>query len=343
VLVDALRREPCIVSFSGGRDSSALLALAVAAAREHGLPQPIALTKRYPGNVESDESEWQEAVIRHVGVDDWVRLELDADDYHVLGPVSARLMLAHGPLWPSHLHLQLPLLEAARGGAAITGVGGDEILGGVRFARTAAVLAGRVRPVPRDVLRVGYAAAPRFVKKAFRGRRFREFGSWLRPDARRSVQSSLARLAAAEPHRFDHRLQWWLGLPYLKAAQHNVTLSNPLLDPRVAAALAALPAERRFATRTEAMQLLFGDLLPERILTRRSKASFDHVDAPSRRLELLDRWNGEGVDHELVDADALRREWTRPLTDPSTTPLLQSAWLALTSRRKPAQLVGDLR
>ena len=357
VLAPALERGPCVVSFSGGRDSSAVLAVAAAVAREQGLPPPIPLTKRYPGMAESDEREWQELVIRHLRLDDWIRLDLDPDAYHVLGPVSTQLLRRHGLLWPSHLHLQLPTLEAARGGAVVTGVGGDEILGGVRFVRTAAVLAARVRPEPRDLLRVGYAAAPAAVKRLVLERRFRTFGPWLRPGARRRVLGSLARLAAAEPHRFERRLQWWLGLPYVQAAERNMAylaaqadalLVNPLLDPRFVASIAALPQERRFASRDGAMRLLFGDLLPDAILTRRTKASFDHVDAAARRLELLERWDGEGVDPELVDPDVLRVEWARPLTDPSTTPLLQAAWLALagrdgSSRSEAAQLVGHAR
>ena len=97
------------------------------------------------------------------------------------------------------------------------------------------------------------------------------------------------------------------------------------------------------------MRLLFGDLLPDAVLTRRSKASFDHVDAPGRRHELLARWSGEGIDATLVDPEVLRTEWARPLTDPSTTPLLQAAWCALdddtqvASAGEPTKLVGNAR
>ncbi|HEY2429742.1 MAG TPA: hypothetical protein VGI06_12480, partial [Acidimicrobiales bacterium] len=43
-ILDGLRRPPCIVAFSGGRDSSAVLAVAVDAARRHGLAPPVPLT-----------------------------------------------------------------------------------------------------------------------------------------------------------------------------------------------------------------------------------------------------------------------------------------------------------
>src|SRR5579884_3063930 len=48
VLVAALSRPPCAVSFSGGRDSSAVLALATDAARRHGLELPVPVTMRFP-------------------------------------------------------------------------------------------------------------------------------------------------------------------------------------------------------------------------------------------------------------------------------------------------------
>jgi asparagine synthase (glutamine-hydrolysing) len=147
-------------------------------------------------------------------------------------------------------------------------------------------------------------------------------------------------------------MRWWLGLPYIAVAErnlaylareHGVALFNPLLDRGFVGSLAALPPAQRFTSRTEAMRSLFGDLLPEAVLTRRSKASFDVIDAPERRRELVERWSGEGVDETYVDVDVLRAEWLRPLSNPSTTPLLQSAWRALggaeTSARDSPELV----
>jgi hypothetical protein len=48
LLAEELARQPCFVSFSGGRDSSALLATALDVARRRGLPEPAAFTLRYP-------------------------------------------------------------------------------------------------------------------------------------------------------------------------------------------------------------------------------------------------------------------------------------------------------
>ena len=41
ILLGALQRAPCVVAFSGGRDSSALLAEATRVARVHGLEDPV--------------------------------------------------------------------------------------------------------------------------------------------------------------------------------------------------------------------------------------------------------------------------------------------------------------
>jgi asparagine synthase (glutamine-hydrolysing) len=73
-------------------------------------------------------------------------------------------------------------------------------------------------------------------------------------------------------------------------------------------------------------------LLPDEVLVRRSKASFDgafwHED--SRRLAA--EWHGDGVDAELVNPAALAAEWRRERPDPRTLTLLQAVWLARNAR-----------
>lgn len=48
-MVAPLSRTPCYVSFSGGRDSSSVLAMARTVARQHQLDDPIPVTLRFPG------------------------------------------------------------------------------------------------------------------------------------------------------------------------------------------------------------------------------------------------------------------------------------------------------
>src|SRR5262245_66597824 len=57
-VLPALRRPPCLVSFSGGRDSSAVLAAATRAAGREGLPPPIPITLRVRNAPMAEESEW---------------------------------------------------------------------------------------------------------------------------------------------------------------------------------------------------------------------------------------------------------------------------------------------
>ncbi len=66
-----LANPPCVIAFSGGRDSSALLAVFVDVARVEALDEPIAVTARWDDDEASDESAWQEEVVRSIGVSRW--------------------------------------------------------------------------------------------------------------------------------------------------------------------------------------------------------------------------------------------------------------------------------
>src|SRR6187402_2891367 len=83
----ALEAPPCFVTFSGGRDSSAILGLAALVAERHGLPAPIAVTAEFPDAAASDEREWQELVLRTVKVGDWIRRAY-GDELDLVGPVA---------------------------------------------------------------------------------------------------------------------------------------------------------------------------------------------------------------------------------------------------------------
>src|SRR5262245_27960985 len=102
-LMPALRRPPCVVSFSGGCDSSLVLAAATETARREGLPLPIPITVRVAGDAESDERWWQELVIRHLALPDWTRVEV-GDDLDCIGPLAQSVLLRHGVLSPANVH-----------------------------------------------------------------------------------------------------------------------------------------------------------------------------------------------------------------------------------------------
>src|SRR5262245_48806678 len=94
----ALLRAPCGVAFSGGRDSALVLAVAAHVARRDGLPEPVPITRRFVAP-EADEAEWQEDIIRHLGLAEWHRVEL-ADELDVVGPIAAEHLREHGLVWP---------------------------------------------------------------------------------------------------------------------------------------------------------------------------------------------------------------------------------------------------
>jgi hypothetical protein len=332
----ALRRAPCLVSFSGGVDSSLVLAAATRAARREGLPLPIPATNRFPQADGTDEAEWQELVVSSLGLTDWVRLEL-TDELDAVGPVAARGLRRHGVLWPFNAHFHAPLLEAADGGVVLTGIGGDELFGVPRFGRAYDVVRGRVRPRARDLQRVALWASPQPLRRALIARRLPVELPWLRPGAHAQFARLWATDEAAEPARLAPRVRrlqagrpFRVGLASLDrlARDAGASIAHPLVDPAFGAAVAAAAPGRGFEWRGAAVRELFRDLLPVELLSRTTKACFDSAFwGPHSRAFAL-AWDGEGVDPTVVDVERLRAVWAQPLPDSHTYLLLQAAWLA---------------
>ncbi len=343
-VLPALFRAPAVVSFSGGRDSSLVLAIAVEVARREGLPLPVPVTVRFAADPDPVESGWQEAVVKHLRLDDWVRVDI-SEELDCIGPTAQEILLRHGVLWPANVHFHVPQFEAARGGSVLTGVGGDEILSTSGWERVRSVLAGRSFPEPRDVLRLGAAIAPRPVRRLVTIARSDVSLEWLQPAAQREVVAALADEAAAEPLRWGPRFAWVLGFGYLRlgaqsldllAGDWDVEIRHPLLSPDFAAALASLPRGRRFANRTEALTTLFADLLPPGLASRSSKAMFVGALWGKKSRTFAAQWDGSGLDPEVVDANALRRRWHVEQT-PGPHSLLQAIWLADELARQPSR------
>jgi len=295
----------------------------------------VPVTHRFPAAGMTGETEWQEAVVRHLGLVDWQRIEVTSE-LDCVGPVAAAVLRRHGVLWPCNAYFHEPILAAAGGGTVVTGVGGDEVFTAPHSTRAVAVLSGRARPVRRDVLRVGFALAPASLRRAAIRRSLPDLWPWLTPPARRGVVAWAAADLAQEPLRRRTHYRRLLGAPVIEAGLASLEalaraagaeIAHPFRDPHFLASLAALPHERRHATRTEAMTDLFGDLLPPEVLGRSTKARFDEVFwAGSSRAFVAD-WDGSGVDPALVDVDRLRAEWASPSPDTHTVTLMQAAWL----------------
>jgi asparagine synthetase B (glutamine-hydrolysing) len=330
-MLAALCRPPCLVSFSGGRDSSTVLAAAAALARREGLPDPIPATLRAPGSERAGESEWQERVVAHVGIAEWERVEVH-DELDAVGPYAARVLRRHGLLWPFNVHFHLPLLDLARGGSLLTGIGGDELF------------AAAERPTPR---RRAFAWAPPPLRRAVLARREPVEFPWLTAAARRETTAARAAEGAAEPRGVRARMAWLRGLRYLDlaldaiglvGADAGVQLAHPLFDRDLWAAAAA---HGGFADRTEGMRALFGDLLPADVLARRSKAGFDAVFFHRHSRELVRAWDGGGVPAEYVDAEALREHWLGEAPAAQSFTLLQSLWLARDRVQQPLGALAE--
>jgi asparagine synthetase B (glutamine-hydrolysing) len=339
-ILPSLLRSPCLVSFSGGRDSSAVLAVATSVARRHGLEDPVPATIRGRSAPDADESEWQERVVRRLGLQNWQRFVVD-DELDAVGPIARTALRRHGLLWPFNAHFHIPLLEAARGGSLLTGVGGDELFAGASSPRAAAVLAGRVRPGARDLRRIALYAAPRPLRWWWHRRRELPL-PWLTPAGREATARAVAGLEADEPRRLGARLSWLRGTTALSrgtaslaalAGDAGTAIAHPLLDRRLWAAVARAAPRGGHLGRTAAMRALFADLLPEGVLARSDKASFDELFFARHSRALAAEYGGEGAPEGLVDAQALRAHWLRPRPQAHSFTLLQAAYLASAPER----------
>ena len=273
-MLPALCRPPCLVSFSGGLDSSFVLAVAARAAQRHGLPPPIPCTWRFVDAPRADESAWQDRVLEALRLPDWVLLHAD-DDLDLVGPVAQRTLLQHRVFHPANLHLHLPIVERAAGGSLLTGVGGDQLLSGWRGASQRG-LRGRLRD-----------AVPGPVRSRVRQHRGDDMFPWLNRPVSRHVVSNLLRERAAEPHRFHRRVVWHTtrrdltstvaGLERMGAGS-DVLVVSPLIDAGFVTALALTVRDRRGQPpRADLLTELAADALPSVITAPRAKARFLEV------------------------------------------------------------------
>ena len=331
----ALSREPCVVSFSGGGDSSAVLAVAVRVARERGSPlrsrSRSASPACRPPKSPAGRSVWSVTSAFRTGFG-----SRSATSSTSLAPARARGLAQHGLLWPANAHFHAPVFERAAGGSALTGLDGDGLLGGWRWQRARAVIERIDKAEPRDALRLALALAPASLRAAALARRQPLAVSWLRPAARQQLVRSLARELASEPRAWPARVAWFARRRYLRlgidslallASEHDVEVHHPLLDPGFLSALAADGGRGGYGTRIEATRTLFGDLLPAEVVERRTKAEFGTALWGPQARAFAAGWDGTGVDAELVDERLLRTAWSAPNPPLGAATLLQVAWL----------------
>jgi len=329
-----LSRPPCLLAFSGGRDSSALLAVAVSVARREGLPLPIPITLTYPAAAGTDESSWQRMVLDHLRLSE--RLVLTVHQEHdPLGPVATPVLRRHGTLWPPNFAPTWRMMNYARGGVLLTGESGDEVFGIKRITPLTKILAARGRVSPRLYPYVTRALAPAPLRRrtALRNRYYR---SWLREPVEALLSARDADDAAAYSlHAGRHAWQFTTrrcvrrGYEMLRTLGREIDVEyvQTFGEPDFVTALAHAAGFWGWTGRTATMVRLFGDLLPRELLERSTKAYFTHAVFTEHTRSFARQWGGGGVDTDLVDPEALRENWLSESPHLPTMNLLQQAWL----------------
>lgn len=339
MLLAHLQQSPCLVAFSGGRDSSVLLAAAVTLARREGLPLPMPITLSYPDAADSDEAQWQRAVLDHLGISDRIVLTVH-DEHDPLGPVATPVLLRHGLVWPPNFAPTVRMMGMARGGVLLTGEGGDEAFGLKRVTPLTKILKSRGRAALGVYADVPRALAPAVLRRrsAFRDRYRRP---WLRPEvevelSRRDAEdmAAFALHAGRNTWQFATRRCARIGYETVRVlgAEMDVTYVQAFAEPDLVASVAAEGGFFGWTGRAATMRALFGDLLPREVLERRTKALFANAVFTHHTREFARTWNGSGVDTDLVDPEALRDNWLSATPDAPSMTLLQQAWLARRGR-----------
>jgi asparagine synthase (glutamine-hydrolysing) len=338
VVRPTLETGRCVVTFSGGRDSSAVLAVAVEVAREEGLPLPIPVTQVFAGAPETDESEWQELVLRHLRITEWERLGYVEGEADLIGPAATESLRQIGLVWPPSLHTKERVWEAGGGGFLLTGEGGDEIFGIRRVTPITGLLRRQVGSRRRALGMAARALTPRPVRRRSTASEIRETTSipWLTPMAEAAFQDLLVSDALVEPLPWSsstisllrHRgVRKGLNNIAAAAAGFDTTVVDPLLDPGFVYALAEFGGFLGFSGRSDATKSLFGHLLPEALITRQQKVYFNRVLFSESSKRFAASWNGGGVDTSLVVPDQLKRVWGSDMPHAASASSLQAAWL----------------
>jgi hypothetical protein len=333
-----LAQPPVLLAFSGGRDSSLLLAAAVECSHRHGLPPAVPITYRNAAAPEMEEDAWQQLVIEHFAVADWERVD-GLDELDFLGPIAREAIARHGVRFTPNGHFVVPLARRVRGGTLILGLGGDELFAGWRWRERADVLARRARPAPSTIGTVLLGGAPRPARRAFFSLRTAGLDApWLTAETRR-----LLAVAAGEeqdqPLRWDRFVGWSVARRRLTVTLdtlHSLVrgegaqLSLPFLDPRFLSALAGAGGAHGWSGRAETMAAVADGHLPRQTIERRGKAVFDEVYWGGESRRFAERWSGALPRPDLVDARRLRDEWLGERPRYRAALLLQLAWQAET-------------
>lgn len=334
-MLDALKTSPCHVAFSGGRDSSVLLALATRVARREGLDDPIPLTMRFPNAPESEEAEWQAGVIEYLKLGDWNVIQ-GAADIDLVGAQWRRSVSENGLRWPPSAHGLLPLQRAAMGGALIHGDGGDQVFGSWRRAAIGDLVARRRRLRLNDWRLLVKSFAPAPLRRAIERRLADTPAPWLTAPALGAWVRHQGRAFAAEPRTWPEFLRWtrreratFLMLDTLTRQSRNVgsEFHAPFWDPVFLRSLARWGGRLGRGHRSALVGALFADLLPEQVLRRSTKAHFTRAYFSEPARSFARAWRGPVPEPDVVRREPLRAAWLSDLPPNTSAVLLQASWM----------------
>lgn len=334
-LLPAVARSPCYVTFSGGRDSSVLLALATRLARQQGLDDPIPLTMRFRDVPEGEESAWQADVVEHLKLDEW-KVVQQAEDIDLVGAEWRSSLRENGLQWPPAAHGLLPLQRAAGGGAFVHGDGGDQVFAGWGRGTVSDVLARRRPFRVRDVRSLIRAYAPARARRAIETRVAPTPAPWLIPAARHVWARHQGRAHAAEPRTWPEFLRWTrreratvLMLETLERQTRNAgaELFTPFWDSVFLRSLGHWGGHLGRGPRSALMAALFAELLPDHVLRRATKAHFTRAFFNEPTREFARAWRGPVPEPRVVMREPLRGAWLSDLPPNTSAVLLQASWL----------------
>jgi hypothetical protein len=302
------------------------------------LEDPIPVTAVHVGAADADETTWQTMVWEHLGIRDRIVLRF-AGDQTLLSRVARSALARHGLVWPEAVQLHGAIYERLERGCVVSGEGGDQVIASRRI--TPVQMLFSQRPTKRATL-----GALRALAAALNGGRERLVMStlfpWLTPLAHAELEAAIMRTSHS-PLRWDRATMRSISVKANAVFTANFEAAireyhhrpvNPFLSPRFVAALAA---EGRFfglGDRTAMMRYLFGDLLPDAVLSRTTKASFNQTRWGNFEREYARNWSGEGIDPNLIDVARLRAAWLSEDPPPGADYQLHAAWLATSTNSR---------
>jgi asparagine synthase (glutamine-hydrolysing) len=272
----------------------------------------------------------------HLRLEDWTRIDL-VDELDLVGPVAVEGLRRHGLMFPANTHFIVPMARAAAGGSLLTGVGGDDVFGTWQWQDVGSLFAGRRGPRLGDAKRLAHAFAPRRLRGEVLRRRLPLRLPWLRPEVRSQAGLRIA-VEMSAPQTWSARMLWsarwrpWRATARnlaLLAADHGATVGSPFLEPAFLAALAGAGGRWGWGGRADTMRALFGDLVPEWLISRRGKAEFSEPLFGTHTRRFAQEWDGRsGLDPSLVDGEVLKAVWCAHQPHFLSAMAAQAAWLA---------------